>query len=157
MELEIWRYSSDDVATLGFFMLRGDTWRQLGYTCEDEYRAVKVPGHTRIAAGRYPITLRTGSPVGDLYAKRFPEIYKGMLWIREVPGFTYCYVECGNVHGDTRGCVLIAEGRREMTRSIVDSAKLYARVYPRIAAAVEAEGCWLTIRDLDRPVLPSPG
>ncbi len=157
MEIENWRYSGDTDSTLSLLMLRGPaTWEMLCFMCEDAYGALKVLGETRIPAGRYPVKLRTASPMSRRYEARYPETHRGMLWLQDVPGFIYVYMHIGNDEDDTQGCLLFGELRDEETRKVSFSRIAYERLYPRLAAAVETEGLWITVKDLDRPVLPGP-
>lgn len=158
MELELWRYSGGADATLGLLMVQHETTRELlCFTCEDEFRTVKVDGETRIPAGRYKIEFRESGGMHARYNVAFPKMHKGMLWLRDVPGFTWAYIHIGNDDDDTLGCILVAEDRNESTRSIQRSRHAYERIYPDIAAAIESgEGAWITIYDLDRPRFPAP-
>lgn len=77
---------------------------------EDEHREIKVAGKTRIPAGTYPVTLRTEGSIHPKYAKMFPEMHKGMLWLQGVPGFTWIYFHIGNTDEHTAGCILVGQG-----------------------------------------------
>ena len=158
MELEVWRYSGGADATLGLLMQpRPDTWELLCFTCEDEHRERKVAGETRIPAGRYAIELRTTGGMHSRYLARFgSNWHHGMLWLRHVPGFTWAYIHIGNDDDDTEGCILVGEGRDEFSRTIQQSTNAYKRIYPKLVRAIAREGAWITIRDLDRPALPTP-
>lgn len=76
------------------------------YVIEDPPQIKKIPGQTRIPAGTYEITLRTEGGFHKRYSRRFPSMHKGMLWIRNITNFQYCYYHRGNDHKDTRGCPL---------------------------------------------------
>jgi len=154
MELDIWRYSSDDESTIGLLLQRTGTRELLCWTCEDPHQAVKVWGQTRIPAGRYRVTFRHDGHMAQRYAERFPG-HRGMLWLRDVPGFEYVYFHIGNDEDDTAGCILWGEDRSESRRSIQQSEAAYRRVYPLLADALEAgDEVWVTIVDLDR--MPDP-
>ncbi len=158
MELELWRYSGGEKATLGFLMLnRGDTWENLCFTCEDEHRAEKVRGETRIPEGRYEIRLRTEGGFHPRYLTRYPRMHKGMLWLQDVPGFSWIYIHPGNDEDDTNGCILVGWGRNEMARTLSQSRRAYEYVYPIIANAIETgERVWIRVCDLDSRALRSP-
>lgn len=158
VELELWRYNSNDDATIGIMLeRRTDTWRRLCFTCEDEYRLKKVARETRISAGRYRITLRTAGGMSTRYATRFGSMHKGMLWLQDVPGFSWIYIHIGNDDDDSEGCILVGESTNETALTIQQSTSAYKRVYRQLARAItDGEEVWLTIRDLDRPVLPTP-
>lgn len=158
MELELWRYSGGENSTLGFLMLdRGHTWRNLCFTCEDEYRIEKIPGKTRIPAGQYDIKLRTAGGFHPRYLARYPKMHRGMLHLQDVPGFEWIYIHPGNDDGDSSGCILVGWGRSEEARSLSQSRRAYEYVYPIIADAIEAGGrVTITVRDFDRADLPNP-
>ncbi len=148
MELEVLRYSSQDETTLGLFFTDGEF---LCYTLEDEARAVKVAGETRIPAGLYDVTLRTVGGKHARYAARYKSMHKGMLWVKDVPGFEYILIHVGNTDDDTAGCLLLGDSSvQNVTNegSIGSSNTAYRRVYPAIAAAIES-GEKVTIRYID--------
>lgn len=140
MELTVFRYSSDAETTLGM-LLEGDSF--LCYTLEDEAREVKVAGETRIPAGEYEVTLRTVGGKHAKYGRRYPDIHKGMLWVRDVPGFKYVLIHVGNTDDDTEGCLLLGDSSVQnitLEGSIGASRNAYRRVYPRIANHLAAGG-----------------
>src|SRR5260221_7039770 len=97
------RMKSNANATLGALLLDG---RCECFTCEDEYREVKVPGETRIPAGRYRLKLRAlgESPHFDpVMTAKFGADYFGMVEVCDVPGFTGVLIHIGNTSADTRG------------------------------------------------------
>lgn len=116
---------------------------------EDERRRVKVAGETCIPPRTYPLDLRTEGQMHLDYLERFGEsFHKGMIWLRDVPGFEWVYLHCGNKEIHSRGCPLINtslvmtpdyefEGR--------DSEKAYRRIYPRIADAILGDGAELVV------------
>lgn len=157
MELELWRYNGGVTATLGWLMLkRQQTWEMLCFTCEDEFRRTKIRGETRLPEGRYRLSLRTEGGMHARYSLNFGKWHKGMLWIRDVPNFTFAYLHIGNAEDETDGCPLVGEYRNEAARTVGRSTAAYKRIYPQIAEAIRGEGAWLTIRDLDRMALPTP-
>jgi hypothetical protein len=128
-------------ATFGTLTIGGD----IVATLEDEIREVKVHGETAIPAGTYKLTLRNAGGKTKRYAKRFPEMHKGMIWLRDVPNFTYVYIHIGNFVEDTEGCILV--GWRARTRSLQSSTKAYMRIYPKIVKMIEDEGCQIMVLD----------
>ncbi len=156
-QLEVWRYGSGHESSLGvLFMLRGNRRRFLCFTLEDEFRSVKKYGETRIPPGRYRLTLRRRGGFHQRYAERFPDIHKGMLWLRDVPNFEYVLIHCGNTDDDTAGCILVGDMATQNVTSegsLADSTAAYRRIYPTIAALLEAgETVWLQITDVDTPI-----
>lgn len=126
--------------TFGILTINGDVVA----TLEDQIRDEKVHGETAIPAGTYKLELRNEGGKTKHYAKRFPEMHKGMIWLRNVPDFTYVYIHIGNFVEDTEGCILV--GERARTRSLQSSTKAYQRIYPKIVKMIE-EGCQITIKD----------
>lgn len=159
MELEQLRYRSKADATLGLLFEIEDTRELLCFVLEDEARDVKVAGETRIPAGRYKIELRTEGGMNERYSRRFPSLHKGMLWLRNVPGFEWIYLHIGNDEDDTDGCPLLGEDRNEATMRVVGSTNAYLHVYSRIVQAIvdRNEPVWLTVIDYDKPRWANPG
>ena len=144
MVLELLRISSQDDSTNGilFEVVEGGPRRFLAYTLEDEYREEKIKGETRIPAGAYNITLRTVGGFHKKYKKRFKNIHKGMLWLRDVPNFEYVLIHCGNTDEHTGGCILVGKTQTENKGKYKDgfigrSTESYFDVYPPIAEAIE--------------------
>jgi len=157
-EIKLLRFSSGKESTLGaLFKLgtdeKGVTHKFLCFTLEDEHREKKVMHDTRIPAGRYRITLRT---VGGFHAKTLAKygagFHKGMLWVRDVPGFEYILIHTGNTDDHTSGCILVGDSSQQnLTKDgfIGASGDAYKRIYPAIAAALEAgQEVWISIVDL---------
>lgn len=122
------------------------------FTLEDEFRSTKVKGKTRIPAGRYRITLRTQGGFHERYRKRFGDLHKGMLWVRDVPGFEYILIHCGNTHEHTDGCLLVGDTLKANTGgrdgSLSESEVAYRRIYPIIRdALINGDDVWITYRD----------
>jgi hypothetical protein len=91
MQLEVLRFSSEADSTNGLlFDITNGQRKFLSYTLEDEYRKEKVMSETRVPAGTYNVTLRTEGGFYQDYTERFgSDFNKGMLWVRDVPGFEY--------------------------------------------------------------------
>jgi len=153
LKLEVLRYSSGEETTLGLLSDVSKRIRKfLCFTLEDEYRAVKVAGETRIPAGEYKVTLRTTGGKTKKYARKYPDMHKGMLWIRDVPGFKYVLIHVGNNDDDTEGCLLLgstAANNVDQLGTIGASVRAYKRVYPQIAERLAA-GEEVTIKFIDR-------
>ena len=96
MELEVLRFSSQKDSTNGILFDVTEGRKFLSYTLEDEYRKEKVAGETRIPAGTYKITLRTTGGFHGRYEKKYGQMHKGMLWVRDVPNFEYILIHTGN-------------------------------------------------------------
>jgi len=138
MKLKVLRFSSQEDSTSGLLFLEKDNKLEfLCYTLEDEYRDTKKYGETRIPAGKYTITLREEGGYHNKYSKRFPDIHKGMLWVRDVPNFEYILIHCGNTDEHTAGCLLVGDSQKNniITKDgfIGASTQAYKRIYPIIA------------------------
>lgn len=154
MKLEVLRYSSQKDSTLGaLFNITDGKKEFLCYTLEDEYREIKIMHETRIPAGTYEITLRNFGGFHKKYSTRFPQFHKGMLWVRDVPGFQYILIHCGNDDDDTSGCLLVGDTQTNNITSdgfVGSSINAYRRIYPPIANALEAgEKVEITYTDFD--------
>ena len=155
MKLKVLRISSGSDSTNGLlFKEDQDGSHFLAYTLEDEYREEKVYKETRIPAGTYKITLRTVGGYTKKYEKRFKDIHKGMLWVRDIPNFEYILIHCGNTDEHTAGCLLVGDSQTNNQISpdgfIGQSSKAYARIYPEIAQAIEnGEEVLITYVDYD--------
>src|SRR5689334_6988148 len=108
MELIVDRFKLTSDHTLGRLLYHGGLVssepiaRFLCFTLEDVYRAVKVPGETRIPAGRYEIKLRPEGGKYGKYVDRFGEWQKpGMLHVTNVPNFEWILIHPGNSIKDT--------------------------------------------------------
>ena len=105
---------------------------------EDEHRAVKVAGETRIPAGTYPVELRTEGGMHSRYLEKFPDIHKGMLWLQDVPGFEWIYFHIGNTDDHTAGCILVGQGANLGplgTVTLKNSTSAYIAFYERVIDA----------------------
>lgn len=150
MRLEVLRISSSTDSTNGLLFLVEDhcnetdgAWVErtfLAYTLEDEYRDEKVFGETRIPKGVYQLGLRTIGGYTQRYAKKFPDMHKGMLHVLNVPGFEYILIHCGNTDEHTAGCLLVGDSQEnnQITEDgfIGKSTQAYKRIYPMIAKAI---------------------
>lgn len=146
IELVLQRKKSNAHETWGELRHAG---KLLCYTLEDEKRAVKVWGETRIPAGKYDILLRTWGGHDTRYSKKFA-FHKGMLQLKNVPGFTAILIHIGNTEKDTAGCILV--GSKVNTQngrfSLLRSTDAYTTIYPNIANALErGETVTITIKD----------
>ena len=142
MKLKVLRFSSQEDSTSGLLFLDGDLGLQfLCYTLEDERRALKVMGETRVPAGTYKIELRKEGGFHNRYKKKYGGLHKGMLHVTNVPNFEYILIHTGNSDEHTAGCLLLGDSQ-ENNNIIKDgfigkSVNAYKRVYPNIAKALE--------------------
>ena len=143
VRLQVLRYSSGRESTLGLLFDVTNGRKFLAYTLEDEHRAEKVHGKTRIPAGVYPIRFRREGGFHSKYSgyKWSKDIHKGMLHVQEVPGFEYILIHTGNDDKDTEGCLLVgdsADQNLSKDGKIAASQAAYKRIYPPLAEALEA-------------------
>jgi len=154
MDLEVLRFSSQKDSTNGLLFDVTDGRKFLCYTLEDEYREEKEYGETRIPAGTYRITLRKVGGFHGRYLKKYGEMHKGMLWVRDVPNFEYILIHTGNTDEHTAGCLLLGNTQQANFGSsngfVGSSVDAYKRVYPPIAEALEkGEEVKITYIDFD--------
>jgi hypothetical protein len=146
MQLEVLRFSSEADSTNGLLFDITDGQRKfLSYTLEDEYRKEKIMSETRVPAGTYNVTLRTEGGFYQDYTERFgSDFNKGMLWVRDVPGFEYILIHIGNTDDDTSGCLLVGDtqNNNQITKDgfIGSSTNNYKRIYPPIAEVLSNNG-----------------
>lgn len=141
MELQVLRFSSGEDSTNGILFEISPSCREfLCYTLEDEKRDIKIMGETRIPEGKYKITLRNEGGYTAKYKKRFPDIHKGMLWVRDVPNFEYILIHCGNTDENTGGCLLVGDNQSnnliKKDGFIGQSTQAYKRIYSYISEAI---------------------
>ena len=155
MELEVLRFSSQEDSTSGLLFEIGDLGRKfLCYTLEDERRALKVRGETRVPAGTYKIKLRKEGGFNAKYTKKYGGFHRGMLHICDVPNFEYILIHTGNTDEHTAGCLLVGDSQENNViikdGFIGKSGNAYKRIYPAIAKAIELnEEVTITYTDYD--------
>lgn len=139
MLLHLVRFSTSPESTLGALIIDGVFEC---FTLEDTFRFVKRAGHTRIPEGLYEVTLRTVGGTHKDYLKLFPALHKGMLWVRDVPGFTHILFHRGNAPKDTEGCILVGDvAYNNQTNSpyVGRSTLAYLHFYERVLGAFDRE------------------
>ncbi len=115
---------------------------------EDQHRAVKVWGDTRIPAGKYKLELRKEGSQHKRYKKKF-SFHKGMIHLMDVPNFKYIQFHIGNDEGDTAGCPLAGNYPMPIEGGyiVLQSTIAYKRVYPVIAKAISQGDTYWEIED----------
>ena len=144
MRLQVLRFSSQADCTHGLlFELTDIGKRFLCYTLEDEHRAFKVKGETRIPSGTYNIQLRKEGGFHSRYNKKYPSIHRGMLHVVDVPSFEYILIHTGNTDEHTAGCLIVGDSQENnlILRDgfVGKSVNAYKRIYPGIVKALEKE------------------
>ncbi len=149
MEILVDRFISDRDTTISRVLIDG---KFACFGLEDEYRADKVAGETRIPAGTYDVRLRTEGGHHARYQARFRDMHRGMLHLQDVPNFTWILIHCGNTDNDTDGCLLV--GSHAITEpgdmSITSSGAAYKRFYPLVVDSAANGTLSITYRDNDR-------
>jgi len=153
MQLEVLRFSSQTDSTSGLLFEVTDIKRHfLCYTLEDERRALKVRGETRVPAGTYKIELRKEGGFHNRYTKKYPGVHRGMLHITDVPNFEYILIHTGNTDEHTAGCLIVGDAQENNIilpdGFVGKSVNAYKRIYPSIAKAIE-QGEEVTITYID--------
>ena len=153
MQLEVLRFSSQTDSTSGLLFEVTDIKRHfLCYTLEDERRALKVRGETRVPAGTYKIELRKEGGFQNRYTKKYPGVHRGMLHITDVPNFEYILIHTGNTDEHTAGCLIVGDAQENNIilpdGFVGKSVNAYKRIYPSIAKAIE-QGEEVTITYID--------
>ena len=146
MNLTLKRFSGADEATLGLIFVEG---KFFCYSLEDQFNEPKVPGETRIPAGKYQIILRTDGGMNSRYTDRF-SFHKGMLWLQDVPDFTFIYIHTGNNDDHSEGCILTGDGQVQNVTErgqVTSSVAAYTRLYGVTVEALIHEEVWITIED----------
>ena len=144
MKYEVLRTSSGKDSTSGLLFEVSQNKRTfLAYTLEDEQRDVKVWGETRIPAGTYKLELRTEGGFHNRYLNKYGNTFhKGMIHVKDVPGFEYILWHTGNTDEHTAGCLILGNtqtnNRIAKDGFIGNSVDAYKFVYPRVVSAIEA-------------------
>jgi hypothetical protein len=137
MRIELRRFHETSLSTMGLLYIQNHIKLEFkAFTLEDPFQIKKIPGKTRISNGTYLIKLRTEGGMHQRYSKRFPEMHKGMLWLRSVPNFEYIYLHCGNDPEDTEGCPLVGTTLDSKSEKIFGSVEAYKKIYPKISEAI---------------------
>lgn len=109
--------------------------QHIGWTLERT--AVAIP------TGRYQVKLYDSPHFGRL-----------MPWI-QVPERGYILFHWGSFPKNSNGCVLVGETQDLKDDEIFGTRDEFAKIFPLIEAAVNGEGCWVTVIDPPLPTLGS--
>ena len=119
---------------------------------EDEKRAKKVMGETRIPAGRYELKLRKHGGHHARYKKLYDKKmgkgwHKGMIEVMKVPNFKHILIHIGNTDKDTAGCPLVGYMMNMRLNFIGRSRDAYEDVYPVIRDMILSRKTFINIID----------
>lgn len=147
------RYLSDSDATLSRLYVKkpGGKLEHVSYCVEDEHRAVKVYGETRIPAGTYDITIRD---FGEFHKRHLESRvlsvgHIGMLWLRNVPGFENILIHTGNDDDDTAGCLVVGAYQDEKQMKVYLSRDNYRKLYDMVKDDARKGNLIIEIQDND--------
>lgn len=161
MKLKLVRLGTNGDATIGALYIDG---KLVCGTVEDEPRAVKVWGETRIPEGTFKMGLRKAGSFHSRYKTKFADIHKGMLCVYSEGqkdswkligdnGHTFQYIllHLGNSEADSAGCILLNSVLNFNNFTGQQSTVAYKKVYPMIANYIEANGdIEFTIVDIEK-------
>lgn len=149
MLITVNRITSDNDATVSAVSVDG---RFVCFGLEDEFREDKVVDETRVPAGRYQIGVRQTGGFHTRYQTKFADIHRGMLHVRDVPGFEHILIHVGNTDTDTAGCLLVGTGAvtQPGDMSVQASKRAYKRLYPLVIDAAAAGDLEIDFIDSDR-------
>lgn len=141
--------------TLSTFQFDG---KEKGVGVEDEKRAIKVPGETRIDNGKYYFDLRISPKFSNEYYRDdqgnlilakdriTPELKARYafphetLWVRDPLNFQFILWHWGNDDDNTDGCYIVGSvfGKSRGQDGVLNSRKKYTEIYPAL---------WRSIRE----------
>jgi hypothetical protein len=148
MELTLKRIYDNRHSTVGQLFINGKLFCA---TLEPPFRRKKIKGKTRIAPGRYKITLTKNSPRARLYSDKY-NLY-GIPALNDVPNFTDVQIHIGNYAKDTAGCILVGESinmicsNGKSRQSISNSTETFTLLQQAISAVLKHERVYITILD----------
>ena len=136
MKLELKRFSSQSDTTLGILFVDGEFEC---FTLEDEYRADKIKGETRIPAGTYKVEKREVlSGLTKKYRSKYPW-FDFHFMLQDVPDFQYVYIHIGNDDDHTDGCLLVSDAvksnRFDENNNLSSSGPAFKRLYQKMSEA----------------------
>lgn len=118
---------------------------------ENPHHDIKIPGNTRIPNGIYYVGLLSHSDNHNNYKTRFPDSHRGILHIKDVPGFEYILIHMGNYHEDTQDGHLLLGGsvnRQGSENYMISASRLaYLNFYKNVIVAVENNNLQIEIKD----------
>ena len=147
MHIDLSRIVSGAEATLGIIRVDGEA---LCFALEDQAQQEKIPGETRIPAGRYAVRVRTHGGLHQRCLRRFPGLHQGMLELAGVAGFTDILIHPGNTDDDTAGCILPGFGAELTGRfRLRSSARAYCALYERVIRAAQLGALEIAIGEVE--------
>ena len=103
------------------------------YSRESGKVARKIPGHTAIPEGTYPVLITPS-----------PRFRQWLPYLQGVPNFEGIRIHAGNYPDDTQGCILVGENK--LKGMVVNSRIWLHRLMKRMEEARDKdESIWITI------------
>lgn len=144
MEITVTKLIEQKDRTISLLSIEGSPYY---FTLEDGANEVKVPGKTRIPAGRYEVVQRKEGNFYQKYRKQHGHRYS--LQLANVPGFEFILIHIGNYIEDTRGCLLVGNYIAVDPANgmfITESTRTYKMLYTIIDTAyAKGEKVFITI------------
>jgi hypothetical protein len=147
MRITVDRFLSDTESTASEVSVDGI---KVCFGLEDEYRADKIAGETRISPGVHKVGVHTVGRFNARYSSnQFSDIHKGMLHVTGVPNFKWILIHCGVTDKHTAGCLLVGTDVHTTYNAmrLVDSPSAYRKLYSLVIDAALAGD--LTIEYID--------
>jgi hypothetical protein len=146
MKLTVKRFADNGNATMSVFQINGVS---VCFGIEDEERANKVAGETRVPEGTYNVSLRAvGGYHGRELERYGSDYHKGMLCIHnaaewkivtDTMEFQYILIHPGNTERHTNGCYLPNFSANFTNYQGGSSRAAYEKIYPMIRDVLMAE------------------
>lgn len=164
-KITVQRQPSDKDWTLSKFF--SDDGLITGVGVEDEFRADKVKGETRIPAGTYDLDLR----ISPRFSKEYFRDENGnlihtskrttaelmnkyafqheLIWVTNVPGFEFILWHWGNTDDDTDGCYIVGSSFETFgnQKGVGGSRIKYMEIYSTIWRAIKAGNVQVEYKD----------
>ena len=133
MKLVVLRYTTNIYGTFGKMYLENE------YLCDTLEPSKDTLKKGCIPVGIYELGERTIGGFYWRYKRHFGKRFNSMLHVKDVPGFKYILIHCGNKASDSRGCLLVGKlcNNTTVPQSLYDSRKTYKRIYPKIIEAID--------------------
>jgi len=138
LKLDVLRYSDNGNSTQSLTFVAGEFFC---HGLEDEHRAKKVAGETRIPNGVYEVKFREAESGLTLKYREKHPWFTYHLEVQDVPNFTYVYIHIGNTEKHTDACYLVGNttnNNQVNTAFLGKSTAAYKRLYTRVSAHLNA-------------------
>ena len=136
MRITVHRIYDNGKATIGYLLIDG---KYFCWTLEDEFRANKVKGETRIPEGLYSLgIMKADTPLTIKHRTAYGQWFKYHIEIQKIKDFTGVYIHAGNDEKHTDGCLLLGDSmlnpiifpKDQLGSSTQAVKRFYELVYP---------------------------